>query len=162
MKKVVKYDEIVPASGFAGTSETTKEETYKIVEDMLLTMKGTDSVALSSNMIGYNSRICIVGSVYDLENIIILLNPRIMKTEGRTIIDEICPMFGNRVIKVVRPSSILVKYNTVTGEEVLKQYSGITASCIVRTVQALDGKTLKDTATSEAIEHSLKLSVDIG
>lgn len=159
---LVKYDELLPANGYAGLGEKTKKETYDIVFHIIKEMNETDSIAMTANMLGYDKRIVVVGNVHDIENTIIMLNPRIVrKSINEVIIDEICPLFNNRVIKVVRPAGVTIKYTDLDGEDQVREYSGITASAIFRSMDALAGKTLKDIATKEAFEHSLKMAIDI-
>ena len=101
------------------------------------------SAALAAPQLGYNRRIIIVRD--DMENkkdgkFIPLLNPEVIKTEGKIIEDyEGCLSVPNYYGKVPRPFKARIKAQTLEGDEVRIKADGFLARTILHEIDHLDG-----------------------
>ncbi len=108
----------------------------ELVEDMLDTMYEANGVGLAAPQVGVLRRICVV----DIgDGPIIMINPKIIKTDGEQTGDEGCLSYPGKAGKVTRPNHVIAEaydldmnLNTIEGEELL-------ARAILHEVDHLDG-----------------------
>lgn len=109
-----------------------------LVEDMKDTLLEADGVGLAAPQIGVTRRIAVVLDD-DGENIITLINPEIIKTEGEQIPTEGCLSVPGVWGKTKRPAKVTVKAYDVNGNEFTVTRDGITAVCFCHEIDHLDG-----------------------
>lgn len=126
---------------------------HTLLDDMIETMHSADGLGLAGPQVGVLRRIAIVADSSD--NIVELINPQIILTEGEVEGVEGCLSFPGKWALIKRPSKATVtaldrhgKKFTVTGE-------GMTARAICHEVDHLDGIVLKDRATKFITEEEL-------
>lgn len=101
------------------------------------------SAALAAPQLGYDRRIIIVRE--DTENkdnatFIPLLNPEVIKTEGKTLYDyEGCLSVPNYYGKVPRPAKARIKAQTVEGQDVRIKADGFLARTLLHEIDHLNG-----------------------
>ena len=126
------------------------EEVQKIVDDMIQNSLEWEkehefeiSAALAAPQLGYDRRIIIVRE--DTENkdnatFIPLLNPEVIKTEGKTLYDyEGCLSVPNYYGKVPRPAKARIKAQTIDGQDVRIKADGFLARTILHEIDHLNG-----------------------
>lgn len=129
---------------------TTQDK--KLIEDMIDTMKAADGAGLAAPQVGVGKRIFVfrIG-----EEIHALINPKIIRRDGRKIGDEGCLSIPGVQAKVERAARVtitgrnekgkIVTFNLEDGEE-----QGRAATCVQHELDHLDGilyveKTVPDT-----------------
>ena len=101
------------------------------------------SAALAAPQLGYDRRIIVVRE--DTENkenadFIPLINPEVIKTEGKTIYDyEGCLSVPSIYGKVPRPAKARIKAQTIDGQEVRIKADGFLARTLLHEIDHLNG-----------------------
>ena len=101
------------------------------------------SAALAEPQLGYDRRIIVVRE--DTENkenadFIPLINPEVIKTEGKTLYDyEGCLSVPSIYGKVPRPSKARIKAQTIDGQEVRIKADGFLARTLLHEIDHLNG-----------------------
>ena len=101
------------------------------------------SAAMAAPQLGYNKRIIVVREDMgnkDNANFIALLNPEVIKTEGKTIYDyEGCLSVPTIYGKVPRPSKARIKAQLEDGSEVRIKADGFLARTLLHEIDHLNG-----------------------
>ena len=101
------------------------------------------SAALAAPQLGYDRRIIVVREDTDnKENaeFIPLINPEVIKTEGKTIYDyEGCLSVPSIYGKVPRPSKARIKAQTIDGQDVRIKADGFLARTLLHEIDHLNG-----------------------
>ena len=101
------------------------------------------SAALAAPQLGYDRRIIVVRDDMDDKehgNFIPLLNPEVIKTEGKTLYDyEGCLSVPNIYGKVPRPAKARIKAQTIDGQEVRIKADGFLARTLLHEIDHLNG-----------------------
>lgn len=93
------------------TSREVEEVTDKIrelLDDMVETMHKYNGVGLAAPQVGILKR-AIVIDLYDGEEPLQLVNPKIIKAKGKQEVEEGCLSFPNEYAKMVRPKEVTVE-----------------------------------------------------
>jgi len=116
-------------------------------EDMLETMYDAPGVGLAAPQIGVTSRVLVMdctGKEEDPEPMV-LVNPQIVSSSEETNThEEGCLSIPEQFGDVVRPAEVSVKFQTITGEEMVKDFDGLWATCVQHEIDHLDGKLFID------------------
>ena len=101
------------------------------------------SAALAAPQLGYDRRIIVVREDTenkDNANFIPLLNPEVIKTEGKTIYDyEGCLSVPSVYGKVPRPAKARIKAQTIDGQDVRIKADGFLARTLLHEIDHLNG-----------------------
>ena len=126
------------------------DETKRIIDEMIASSLAWEeehefelSAAMAAPQLGYNKRIIVVRedmSNKDNANFVPLINPVVIKTEGKIIEDyEGCLSVPSVYGKVGRPYKARVKAVTENGEEVRLKATGFLARTLLHEIDHLDG-----------------------
>ena len=126
------------------------DETKRIIDEMIASSLAWEeehefelSAAMAAPQLGYNKRIIIVRedmSNKDNANFVPLINPVVIKTEGKIIEDyEGCLSVPSVYGKVGRPYKARIKAVTENGEEVRLKATGFLARTLLHEIDHLDG-----------------------
>lgn len=126
------------------------DEIYEMVDNMIKNCLDWEkqhefemSAALAAPQLGYNRRIIVVREDMDDKkhaNFIPLLNPEVIKTEGKTLYDyEGCLSVPTVYGKVPRPSKARIKAQTIDGQEVRIKADGFLARTLLHEIDHLNG-----------------------
>lgn len=126
------------------------DETKHIIDEMIASSLAWEeehefelSAAMAAPQLGYNKRIIIVRedmSNKDNANFVPLINPVVIKTEGKIIEDyEGCLSVPSIYGKVGRPYKARIKAVTENGEEVRLKATGFLARTLLHEIDHLDG-----------------------
>ena len=125
-------------------------ETKKIIDEMIASSLAWEkdheheiSAAMAAPQLGYNKRIIIIREdTSDKQNadFIPLLNPEVIKTEGKTIYDhEGCLSVPTIYGKVPRPKKARIKAQTADGQEIRLKADDFLARTLLHEIDHLDG-----------------------
>ena len=126
------------------------DETKRIIDEMIASSLAWEeehefelSAAMAAPQLGYNKRIIVVRedmSNKDNANFVPLINPVVIKTEGKIIEDyEGCLSVPSVYGKVSRPYKARIKAVTENGEEVRLKATGFLARTLLHEIDHLDG-----------------------
>ncbi len=88
----------------------------KLAADMKETMAARHGVGLAANQVGVLQRICVV-KMEDWEEVLVLVNPEIMRREGLREVEEGCLSLPGYRGMVNRAERIRVRYQDLTGKQ---------------------------------------------
>lgn len=121
------------------------ERIHMILDDMLETMREKDGVGLAAPQVGILKRILIV----EIDGQIIeLINPEILETEGVQAEDEGCLSIPGMIGTVERPEYIKIKGLNREGREVTYEGTGLLSVALSHEYDHLDGILYTDKATN--------------
>lgn len=110
---------------------------YDLVDQMIQTMRREGGIGLAANQIGINKRVLVMecgGSIWDC------FNPEITSSSDElSIYEEGCLSFPGLVLKVKRPSEVVVKYQDKDGNFKEERMTGIVARCVQHEIDHLNG-----------------------
>ena len=108
-----------------------------ILDDMLDTLHNTENgAAIAAPQVGILKRLVVIDMG---EGILKLVNPVIVKENGRQECTEGCLSFPNRFGKTIRPRKVIVSALNENGEQVLLTGEGDLAKCFCHEIDHLDG-----------------------
>lgn len=119
-------------------------------------------IGLAAPQIGIKTRVFAIGHVSMPENSFAVFNPVVLEASTDVLdVEEGCLSFPNVYAKIKRPSWIVVKYFTSTGEERTDRLEGYNCKCFLHELDHLDGVVMKDRLStlkwSLAIKKSKKV-----
>lgn len=131
------------------TSREVKEVTPKVrqlIDDMLETMYEANGVGLAAPQVGILKRIVVI----DIgEGPLVMINPRIVKTEGTQTGDEGCLSVPGKAGTVTRPNEVTVRFMDENGEYYELEAQELLARAICHECDHLDGKLYVDLVEGE-------------
>jgi len=125
---------------------TFDDDLVRLSEEMINTMHEADGIGLAAPQVGISIQM-LVTDVSPLEKEygkMAFVNPAILETWGETSIEEGCLSIPGVREDVIRPEEILVKYQTVTGEEKTEKYDGWMARVLQHEIDHLNGVLFTD------------------
>ena len=118
--------------------EKVDEKIKELLEDMVETMHEYNGVGLAAPQVGILKR-AIVIDLYDGNEPLKLVNPKILKEKGKQKVDEGCLSFPNQFAKMVRPKEVTVEALNEKGETVTIEAVDLLAQALVHEIEHLDG-----------------------
>ena len=116
----------------------------KFEADMVNAMHGAYGMGLAANQIGITKRFFAIGhSSFDtFQKHAIIWNPQVINFSEEKIIDvEGCLSFKDIFVKVERPKTIEVQYETTQGKTRFAKLDGMESKCFQHELDHLDGIT---------------------
>ena len=117
--------------------EKFDERLGELLDDMAETMYQANGVGLAAPQVGILRRVCIV--LNEDDEIIELINPEIVYTEGEETALEGCLSVPGKYGEVTRPYVVRVKAQDRDGQWFEVEDEGITARCFCHEIEHLDG-----------------------
>lgn len=126
-----------------------------LARDMIETMRSVSAIGLAANQVGYEYRVVVVEVPYipgdKLEDYlgkpIVLVNPRIVESEGSILSVEGCVSLPDTQDTTRRFKKVKVEYQNLSGDTIEMSAEGLMAMCIQHEIDHLDGKTLIEKAS---------------
>lgn len=114
----------------------------RLARDMVETMRAAPGLGLSAPQVNVSKRLISVDlSVGEKDdNLIILVNPEILKQEGRVVREEGCLSVPETFEKVARPQKVTVKGHDLDGHEHVIEAADLLARVFCHEIDHLDGK----------------------
>ena len=113
------------------------ERLHDLLEDMADTLEESGGVGLAAPQVGVLRRVVLV--INDEEEIIELINPEIIHTEGEQIGPEGCLSVPGKFGMVTRPNFVRVRAQDRFGEWFEAEGEELTARCFCHELEHLDG-----------------------
>ena len=113
------------------------DKLHKLLDDMAETLVEANGVGLAAPQVGILRRVCLVMNEDD--EIIELINPEIIETEGEETALEGCLSVPGKYGEVTRPYYVRVRAQDRDGEWFEAEDEGITARCFCHEIDHLDG-----------------------
>ncbi len=139
------------------------EDLKKFVALMFETMYQAKGIGLAASQVDHHYRVIVIDISDEKNDPICLINPKIIKSEGKTSYEEGCLSVPNFFEKVERAEKITVHYQSMDGSEHEMEAGGLLAICIQHEMDHLIGKlfvdylsTLKRNKFKKLLEKRLK------
>ena len=116
----------------------------KFEHDYINLMKENFGIGLAANQVGITKRFFAIGSdTFDtFKKPVIIWNPRLIKTSEEKVIDEEgCLSFKGIWLKVERPKTCEVEYETTQGQKRTAKLDGMESKCFQHECDHLEGIT---------------------
>ncbi len=114
------------------------DKTRDLIDNMAETMYDAPGIGLAAPQVGVLQRVIIV-DVDDGNGLVGLVNPEIVSSEGKTIMEEGCLSIPGKTGNVVRARGVTVKGLDRNGEEVLIEDDGMVARALQHEIDHLNG-----------------------
>lgn len=116
-----------------------------LLKDMVDTLNNTENgAALAAPQVGVLKRAVVIDMG---EDIIYLINPEIVETEGMQKVVEGCLSIPGKWGKLIRPKKVKVKALNEKGKEIIITGEGDLAKCLCHEIDHLDGILFIDKVT---------------
>ena len=116
-------------------------EIKRLLDDMAMTMYAVNGVGLAATQVGLDMRIIVI----DIgDGLMKLINPKITKKEGTSVMEEGCLSVPDVYVKVKRPESIVVSALNIDGKQELIKAEGLLAHAFGQEIDHLNGKLIID------------------
>ena len=114
-----------------------------LLEDMIETMEQANGVGLAAPQVGVLKRVVVI----DIgEGVVELINPEIIKTEGKQVEVEGCLSIPGKMGEVERPAKVFVKALNRKGQEITVKGEDLMARALCHEIDHLNGKLFIDKA----------------
>ena len=118
--------------------DTVDDKIRELLHDMLETMHKYNGVGLAGPQVGILKRVIVI-DLYDGEEPLLLVNPKIIKSNGKQEVDEGCLSFPNEYAKIIRPKEVVVEALNENGEKVKIVAKDLLAQALSHEIDHLDG-----------------------
>ncbi len=112
-------------------------EILNLIKDMAETMYTASGVGLAASQVGVLKRIILVDGEED--ELIVLINPVIIKSEGEVVEEEGCLSVPDIYSQVKRSSKVTIKALNKNGDLIEITKEGLTARALQHEIDHLDG-----------------------
>ncbi|AAK80428.1 peptide deformylase [Clostridium acetobutylicum] len=125
--------------------EVVDDKIRQILDDMLDTLQNTENgAAIAAPQVGILKQLVVIATG---EDIIKLVNPKIVKKEGEQEVVEGCLSIPNVYGKLKRPKKVTVEALNENGEKITLTGEGFLAKCFCHEIDHLDGILFTDLVT---------------
>ena len=118
--------------------DVVDEKIKELLQDMVETMHKYNGVGLAAPQVGVLKR-AIVIDLYDGNEPLMLVNPRIIKTKGTQEVEEGCLSFPNEYAEMIRPKEVTVEALNQDGQKVKIVGKELLAQALAHEIDHLDG-----------------------
>lgn len=125
--------------------EVVDDKIRQILNDMADTMYNTENGGgLAAPQVGILKRLVVIDMG---QGLIKLVNPKVIKQEGRQEVIEGCLSIPNTWGKLIRPAKVTVQTLNENGEEIILTGTGDLAKCFCHEIDHLEGILFTDFVT---------------
>ena len=157
--------------------EAVDNELREFMKNMVATMYEENGIGLASVQVGVLKRVLVMDIDYEIDdhghhhhgaedcsgvrvknaNPQYFINPEIIEfSKNDSVFNEGCLSFPGARAEVIRPESIKLKYLDFNGEKQVKEFDGISATCLQHEIDHLNGITFVDKISPIKREMILK------
>lgn len=139
---IVKYGDPVLETPAEKVTEFDTPDLRQLVDDMFESMYVAKGVGLAAPQIGISKRIAVIDTSVgeDDDQKIVLINPVILKTEGKHRVEEGCLSIPGFREQVTRPHRVTVRAQNVRGEHFEMTGEELLARAFLHETDHLNGK----------------------
>ena len=116
----------------------------KLISDMAETMYSAPGIGLAATQVDFHQRIIVIDISEDKNNLLVLINPRLLEKRGEETNQEGCLSVPEVFEKVKRAEWIKVSALNENGKKFELEAEGLLAVCIQHEVDHLLGKVFVD------------------
>jgi peptide deformylase len=116
------------------------DEVRRLATDMAETMYAAPGIGLAATQVDRHIRLLVVDVSEEKNNLLALINPRIVLKEGEVVHEEGCLSVPGIYDKVTRAEHIRVQATNLDGETFEMDANGLLAICIQHEIDHLNGK----------------------
>jgi peptide deformylase len=121
--------------------ETFTDDLRRLVDDMFETMYAARGIGLAANQVGRLERLTVV----DVDNVpLVVINPAILRAEGRQKGEEGCLSIPEIYGDVERAQRVLVRAQDITGASYEVDATDLLARCLQHEIDHLHGRLFID------------------
>jgi peptide deformylase len=117
------------------------------------TCKKNNGLGLSANQCGYPHRVFVMGTG---DEYVAFFNPKVVKTEGESHMQEGCLSWPLLTLRITRPKKIWVEYQDFTGVKKEAIFDGISARCFLHELDHMNGIMYTSRVKPLALQFGLK------
>ncbi len=132
--------------------EIVDDKIRELVKDMLDTVHKYDGVGLAAVQVGILKQVIVI-DVGDGEPVHVIINPEIVSTSGKQVVEEGCLSFPNKFGKIERPEKVRVKALDENGKKIEIKATGLLAQAICHEVDHLNGEVFIDKIIPGTLEY---------
>ncbi len=111
----------------------------ELAADMIETMYDAEGVGLAGPQVGILKRIVVIDVSPEQDSPMVLINPRIVKTDGSQTGWEGCLSVPGKSGQVTRPMNVTAEYTDLDGNAVTLEAEGFLARAVCHELDHLDG-----------------------
>lgn len=137
--KIIQYPDQRLHNVASHVTEVT-DHTRKFVNDMAETMYAAPGVGLAATQVDVHQRIIVIDTSELANNLMVFINPEIIKIQGQSECEEGCLSVPGIYDKVLRAEHITVRAQNTKGELFTLDATGLLAVCIQHEMDHLLGK----------------------
>lgn len=115
-----------------------------LATDMLDTMYAEHGIGLAATQVNIQKRLVVIDLSEEKNQPMYLINPEILATEGKEIMQEGCLSVPDFFEDVERAARVQYTYRTLEGETITAETDGLLAVCIQHEIDHLNGKLFID------------------
>lgn len=119
---------------------TVDDSVRRLIADMAETMYAAPGIGLAATQVDVHQRLIVIDISENRDQLLVLVNPVIVKAEGRAEREEGCLSVPGIYETVTRAARISVKFLDRDGKEVILDTDGLLAVCIQHEMDHLEGK----------------------
>ena len=117
------------------------DQLKSLIDEMIETMHESDGIGLAAPQVGISKRFLVadISPVESGHDPMAFINPVILEANGEIELEEGCLSIPGVRENVNRPEEILLKYQSVTGEEKTEKFTGWMSRVLQHEIDHLDG-----------------------
>jgi len=115
------------------------KEIRQLASDMIETMRFAKGIGLAGPQVGIGKRIIVIEAMEDMNALLVLVNPKILKRKGRTSFCEGCLSVPEATSDIVRPEFVVLEARDLNGKTIKIDTGGLLARVIQHEIDHLDG-----------------------
>ncbi len=123
----------------ASPVEEIDDNVRELIRNMAETMRTAGGVGLAGPQVGESRRIIVAEVPQEQKELIALINPVIVESQGSSEYEEGCLSIPGITAKVKRAAEVVVEGLTPEGKEVRNRYSGLVGTVIQHEIDHLEG-----------------------
>jgi peptide deformylase len=122
------------------------EDLETLAQEMIETMHESDGIGLAAPQVGISKQLLVtdISSIDARMGPMVFVNPEILDTGGEVTMEEGCLSIPNVREDVTRPETIVLKYQTVDGEEKTETFDGWMSRVLQHEIDHLHGVLFTD------------------
>ena len=125
------------------TIEEIDEKIQILIDDMIETLHKYNGYGLAAPQIGILKRLVVI-DLYDGHDVLVLINPVIIKTKAEQTVEEGCLSFPNQFAKVKRPMEVTVEALDRNGNKIKVIGKELLAQALSHEIDHLNGELFID------------------
>ena len=123
----------------AARIEAIDEQIHQLAKDMAETMYAAPGVGLAATQVDVQQRLIVIDVSEARDQLLVLVNPELVETEGKKLVEEGCLSVPGVYEKVERAERVVVRYLDLSGNEQHISGEGMLAVCLQHEIEHLDG-----------------------